>query len=990
MTKPKGIAGKIISLLLAVSAVGMIAYYLYFSRQQQQSLTDIRNHNIAYIRLAAQSEIHRIAGELFVGNITSIDIAINRIAGNANLTEVTVFDPKGNIIAATQSVPSVTPEKSRMLRFKTPDESTKLGEIYTIQMDSHLVYLQPLYAIGDLIGFLTLVSNIENEKELRAIHVKMLVFTLLLMLFLILLIYLYLSKTVIAPMHHFATDLKLSQNNLAHRVASNRNDEIGVVARTFDRLMEQLQQSFSQINEKNRELERLDKLKDRFLANTSHELKTPLNGIIGLCESILDGIGGPVSPVAAKTINTVMQSARRLFILVNDILDFSKMKSGDIELKIQPVDVRVVSEVALSLALQMAATKDIDLVNRIPEDLSLAFADENRLQQIMINLVGNAVKFTHEGSVTLTAKQEGDFIKVSVKDTGIGIAADKIDQIFNAFEQADGSTAREYGGTGLGLSISKKLVTLLGGTLTVASMLQEGSTFSFTLPVSTDQDRKKFTQQKKADAQTLLQRIESDILSYEKENDLPAVNKNASAHEKDDFSKATILIVDDDPVNVQVLKNHLHLRNYQTIAAQDGFRALDMFEAHKPDIILLDLMMPRMSGLDVCRELRKTYPAHEKPIIILTAKNQIRDLQDGFKHGANDYLTKPFSKNELLARIENQLKLLETTNQLKNHGKRLEEVVNRRTSELEKTVKKLQSAMKRAEAATNSKSEFLANMSHEIRTPMNAIIGFTHLTLKTQLSARQRNYLEKIDASGKSLLEIINDILDFSKIEAGKLNLEKANFQLTEVMERLSDMLHTAAQQKGLTLIIEIDEETPPTLIGDGLRLGQILINLVGNAIKFTETGQILVNTSVIETTKEWSRLKFSVHDTGIGLMKEQSQIIFESFTQADGSVSRKFGGTGLGLAICKKLVEMMHGKIWAEGQPGEGSTFFFTAKFGLPEKKDEPQHKLPEELHGLKVLIVDDNESSRLFLKRVLRTFGLEVSLADSGETALEILNLN
>lgn len=394
-------------------------------------------------------------------------------------------------------------------------------------------------------------------------------------------------------------------------------------------------------------LQILDKLKDDFLANTSHELRTPLNGIIGISESLIDGVTGTLPSKTIENLKLVVSSGKRLSSLINDILDYSKLKNNDIIIKNQEVDFKQLVSVVTTIIKSTNSANKLLFIDEIPNNLPLVQGDEDRLQQIMYNILGNSVKFTKEGYIKITAEEKSAFIQICVEDTGIGIPNDKLEDIFKPFEQVEESSQREFGGTGLGLSITKKMIELHGGNIWIESEVGKGSKFYFTL--------------KKALNTSKNHPLDSNLFNImnASENELTAMKGKTSLSSADleNNSSFKLLVVDDEKINLQVITNILTIQNYTINIATNGLTALELIKNNSYDLILLDIMMPKMSGYEVCKRIRKNNTIYELPVIMLTAKNQPEDITAAFNLGANDYIIKPFDKNELLSRIKTQLTL---------------------------------------------------------------------------------------------------------------------------------------------------------------------------------------------------------------------------------------------------------------------------------------------------------------------------------------------
>lgn len=623
----------------------------------------------------------------------------------------------------------------------------------------------------------------------------------------------------------------------AKRELEQKNNEIRGFANTLE---QKVAEKTIELRAALERLQRLDRLKDEFLANTSHELRTPINGIIGLSESLLDGACGPVNHSQYHNLSLIVQSGKRLANLINDILDFSKMKHHELSLQLQPVDIRSAVELALAMTAPLAGTKPLTLINDIRPGLPPVCADENRLQQILLNLLGNAIKFTSRGEVRITAAEEpiqgkgssgqsapAGFLRISMSDTGIGIPQDKLDSIFQPFEQADGSTSREFGGTGLGLSVSRQLVALHGGVIGVESQQGIGSTFSFTLPVASTA---MMVRGAGTEASGAIANLPAASNSLGHHNHI-APGMDCSMEEgRGSDGEWTILVADDEPVNIQVLKNQLGLLHYRTLIAEDGPSALALVESGCPDLVLLDLMMPRMSGYEVCGKIRESHSPSDLPVIMLTARNQISDLVHGLKCGANDYLTKPFNKDELLARVNTHLELLRANRslikakqELQDFANSLEHTVDVRTAELVQQKEYLEFARQQAEdaraQATRALEELretqvhliqsekmaalgklIANVAHEINTPIGAVksSGKNIADALTHCLNNLPPLYQKLDADEEKLFL---DLLTPTAAPGGPLGTREERAIVRRLISKLEDIGISDARQKAGVLV---------------------------------------------------------------------------------------------------------------------------------------------------------------------------------------------
>ncbi|MBN1411257.1 MAG: response regulator [Spirochaetales bacterium] len=683
-----------------------------------------------------------------------------------------------------------------------------------------------------------------------------------------------------------------------------------LLSRNFIQAYQDREVLMLKIQDSNIRLKELDKLKDEFLANTTHELQTPLHGIIGIAESLRDMGLDMDKPEQKRNFDLIIHSGKRLSILINDIMEFSQLKNSEIQLDRKSVNLRQIVEVVAVFSRQLVKGKPVSIENGVGEEI-LVYADENRLQQILYNLIGNAVKFTETGTISVLADKKGKLAEVRVRDTGIGIKQEDHEKIFESFKQADGTPSKQHYGVGLGLAITRKLVSLHGGSIHVESREGAGSTFIFTLPLSMEK------RAAVSGDRELLAHINDRYLDGDDGNDKRVESKT---DREADENRIKVLIVDDEEVNRQVLSNYLNAEDrYAVQTAESGMQAMQFFENEEdlPDIVLLDIMMPGLSGYDVCQMIREKHPQIDLPIIIVTARNNIDDLVMGFNMGANDYIPKPFARTELLARIRMQADLIEFRNKESEinialfHADRLI-TLGTSISEIAHEIKNFSAVIKLNIDVLYNWTKSIMPMLDEIQDEKGDF-----MVDNQYFSEIRTEYLELFQRITKNIKNILNLIQSVKKF-AQKETLVSEDVNLTRIMEDTEKICAVRAKKKKVEIVKLL--QVVPVIEGNNQYLLQAFVNLVNNAIEAIEgpDGRVILMTALDE--KE-NLIKVSVQDNGVGIAGENCGKIFQKFYTS----KRASGGLGLGLPLVQKIVKAHHGEIMVQSEVNEGTTITVT-----------------------------------------------------------------
>lgn len=573
------------------------------------------------------------------------------IADTKNIPSMKTLLVGGDHQSRTMAYQQQDIDKSRQVVDLALAGATSFGTYSNTENEAIIAAYAPISVKG--IDWALVVEVPESVAFARVHQLEtVFVFAMLTAILLVVMASHYLSNFITAPLLKLTWAAeKVSAGDLdADMINTQRKDEIGRLAVSFERMQrsirekillikdqnEELESNLKLIQKQNEELQLANKLKDEFLATTSHELRTPLHGMVGIAEALASGANGPITAEHKYQLDIIISSGQRLATLVDDLLDYHKMRYGNLDIETSAVDLSGSTRLVLELSSHLLGNKPIRIINQVPSEPVWVSADPQRLEQVLYNLVGNAIKYTSEGKIVISANVVDDQIRVQVVDTGQGIPADQLEHIFEPLIQAGSDSSRYRQGAGLGLSISRQLIELMQGSLYVSSQPMVGTTFSFTLPVASEQQ----IQDANHYEAPHFKAPESGEVEFAEPVSLP-----------ENPDGPLLLVVDDEPVNLRVLDSFLRLEGYRVRTAKDGHEALEAVEKEKPELLLLDIMMPGMSGYQVCETLRKSYDHAALPVIMLTALNQTDDRIRGFNAGANDYLSKPFNKQELAARI---------------------------------------------------------------------------------------------------------------------------------------------------------------------------------------------------------------------------------------------------------------------------------------------------------------------------------------------------
>ncbi|QHS58931.1 response regulator [Chitinophaga agri] len=658
-------------------------------------------------------------------------------------------------------------------------------------------------------------------------------------------------------------------------------------------------------------LQEIDRAKTAFFSNISHEFRTPLTLMLGPLEEMLSQTDGTLTPQQEENLTATHRNAMRLLRLVNTLLDFSRIEAEKVRAHYFPVNLADLTADIASTFRAAVEHAGLQLTVDCQALSTAAYVDRDMWEKILLNLLSNAFKYTLEGGITVTLKEEDDYAILRVRDTGVGIPADELPNMFERFHRVKNSKGRTFEGTGIGLSLVKELVLLHQGTITVDSKEGAGSTFTVRIPLGSahlpeDQIVKTAVSE---NGSSLSDIFVNEALFFSRESEHHFIEQITEGEEK-----ARVLIVDDNADMRDYLQRLLE-KHYNVETAANGKLALEKIRTHIPDLVVSDIMMPEMDGTELLHRIKHDQATNSLPVILVSARAGEEAKIEGYDIGADDYLTKPFSAKELLARVRAQIRISRLHRHaidiLQHSAEELEKKVEERTAELLKKNAELE--------------QFAYIASHDLQEPLRKIRTFSELLQKSlQKGNTANNYFEKIQSSAERMTQLIKDVLHYSRLSNKEENF--VQIDLNTILQQVRGDFDLLIEQKQAT----INNNTLPTVKGIPLQLQQLFTNLIGNSLKFTDKQPVITIYGTMMPASEvpfypglqehvaYVKLEFS--DNGIGFEQQFAERIFAIFQRLNER--KAYAGTGIGLALCKKIVENHHGVIRASGRLNEGATF--------------------------------------------------------------------
>lgn len=692
-------------------------------------------------------------------------------------------------------------------------------------------------------------------------------------------------------------------------------------------------------------LKELDRFKTRFFANISHEFRTPLTMIIGPLENALSGLYGPIEHTLKRQVGIMLRNAQRLLRLINQLLDLSKLEAGKMELRAQRRNVVQFLESVLLSCTPLADKKDIKLnFESSSPEIELLY-EPDKFEKVFFNLLSNALKFTPEGGTitfTVDTKEPTEVFtqgaaEIRVKDTGRGIPPENLPHIFDRFHQVDGSNTREHEGSGIGLALVHELIMLHHGSIEVKSEVGAGTEFIVQIPLG---DKHLSSEQITADvlgddllnpsSTGVITELATESMDFDHEQKKKALDNPYNG--PDPMIGAKLVLIVDDNHDVREYVSGILSEHYVVHTAVDGIDGLEKVASLNPDLVISDVMMPRMDGNELCQRIKQNLDYDHIPVILMTARATNELKIEGLEMGADDYIAKPFNARELLVRARNLMVIRHQEKQLKGLNESLEQKVadqlTQMLSERLKYEEELVQAKEKAEASSRLKSNILDNVNHEFRTPLAGIIGSAEI-LEMDVADPLQEFVGFIKQSAYRLQSTLDAVVDLSALESENINLDLEVVDFVKVLEDSVSRLKPVAIRKGLQFYAQLENKAAP-ILADERALENVLDHLIDNAVKFTHDGKIQ-----IAIDQDADHVTMTLQDTGIGIASEFMPKLFDAFVQESDGISRSYEGIGIGLTIAHKLIEQMDGSLELESQKNEGTTVTLSFPMYNAEKSE-------------------------------------------------------